>query len=74
MAEEEGGEGLIGELGGKAKEAQGEINRYIDNRVDEEIEERVKTAMPFVLALGAGILLAWAITKNGKNDGLRGLP
>lgn len=71
MAEEEG---LIEELGGKAEEVQGEINRYIDNRVDQEIEERVKSAIPFALALGAGILLAWAVTKNGKDDGLRGLP
>lgn len=58
---------IIEEVEEKFEGGKEKVDEYIDRRVDEEVQERVRRAVPWVLGIGAGIFLAYAMTRNGKD-------
>lgn len=71
MAEEEQEETALQKIGEQFRQgkenAEEKLEEYIEERVDEEVKRRARKAAPWVIALGAGALVAWVITHNGKD-------
>lgn len=59
-------EGIEEKFGTEKEKAEQELDEYIDKKVDEGIQERVRSAVPWALALGAGLLVAWTVTRKNR--------